>query len=95
EAISLSTIYRVLAQLVLGGVLARQNFEGGKTLFELAGDTHHDHLLCLQCGRVEEFHDAEIEKHQLKVAKKRGFVLREHSLSLYVNCNKPLCPHRR
>jgi Fur family ferric uptake transcriptional regulator len=95
EATSLSTIYRQLAQLVYAGLLVRQHFEGGKTLFEPAGDAHHDHLLCLQCGRVEEFHDDEIEKHQIKVAKKHGFALREHSLALYVICNKSPCPHRK
>nr|HNH52972.1 transcriptional repressor [Nitrosomonas sp.] len=56
---------------------------------------HHDHLVCLQCGRVEEFYDADIEKRQIKIAKDRGFSLQEHSLALYADCNKAECPHRK
>ena len=95
EDIGLATVYRVLTQLEQAGLLERQHFEGGKALYELASSAHHDHLLCLQCGRVEEFYDAEIEKRQIKVAKERGFAIREHSLSLYVDCNKLACPHRK
>lgn len=64
-------------------------------MFELSSTTHHDHLVCLQCGRVEEFYDAEIEKRQIKIAKDRGFALHEHSLSLYADCIKPACPYRK
>ncbi|MBA2484228.1 MAG: ferric iron uptake transcriptional regulator [Nitrosomonas sp.] len=95
EDIGLATIYRVLTQFEQAGLLERHHFESGKAVFELKGDGHHDHLVCLQCGRVEEFYDPEIEKRQIKVAKTRGFKLQEHSLSLYADCVKPDCPHRK
>ena len=95
EDIGLATIYRVLTQFEQAGLLERHHFESGKAVFELKGDGHHDHLVCLQCGRVEEFYDAEIEKRQIKIAKARGFRLQEHSLSLYADCIKPDCPHRK
>jgi len=90
EDIGLATVYRVLT-----GLLERHHFESGKAVFELASDNHHDHLVCLQCGRVEEFYDPEIEKRQARIAKERGFVLQEHSLSLYADCTKENCPHRK
>jgi Fur family ferric uptake transcriptional regulator len=94
EDIGLATVYRVLTQFEQAGLLIRHHFESGKAVFELNQGGHHDHLVCLQCGRVEEFFDAEIEKRQEKVAKDRGFTIREHSLYLYVDCAKPNCPHR-
>jgi len=75
-------------------LLSRSNFESGKAVFELNEGTHHDHLVCLDCGRVEEFYDAEIEQRQRQVAAIRGFELQEHSLSLYARCTKATCPHR-
>ncbi|MDE2366995.1 MAG: ferric iron uptake transcriptional regulator, partial [Betaproteobacteria bacterium] len=75
EDIGLATVYRVLTQFEQAGLLERHHFESGKAVFELASGTHHDHLVCLQCGRVEEFYDAEIEKRQSKIAKDRGFAL--------------------
>jgi Fur family transcriptional regulator, ferric uptake regulator len=72
----------------------RHHFEGGKAVYELNQGTHHDHLVCQQCGRVEEFYDAEIEKRQSKVAKERGFTIREHQLHIYADCIKPKCPYR-
>ena len=92
--IGLATVYRVLMQFEQAGLLSRSNFESGKAVFELDEGQHHDHLVCLDCGRVEEFFDAEIEKRQQMVAKTRGFVLQEHALSLYANCIKTDCPHR-
>lgn len=92
--IGLATVYRVLTQFEQAGILARHHFESGKAVFELNEGKHHDHLVCLQCGRVEEFFDAEIEKRQSKVAKERGFTIREHSLYLYAECSKPDCPHK-
>ena len=94
EDIGLATVYRVLTQFEQAGLLERHHFESGKAVFEFKSDSHHDHLVCLQCGRVEEFFDAEIEKRQLAVAKERGFKLQEHSLSLYADCVKTECPHR-
>lgn len=93
--IGLATVYRVLTQFEQAGLLQRHHFESGKAIFELNEGKHHDHLVCLQCGRVEEFFDAEIEKRQHKIAAERGFTVREHALYLYVECNKPDCPHHR
>jgi Fur family ferric uptake transcriptional regulator len=92
--IGLATVYRVLTQFEHAGLLVRHHFEGGKAVFELNEGAHHDHIVCQQCGRVEEFYDAEIEKRQAKVARERGFVIREHQLHIYADCQKPKCPHR-
>ena len=94
QDIGLATVYRVLTQFEHAGLLKRSNFESGKSVFELNLGTHHDHLVCLHCGRVEEFYDAEIEKRQHKVAKDRGFTLQDHALSLYGICSKPECQRR-
>jgi len=90
----LATVYRVLMQFEQAGILARSHFESGKSVFELNEGTHHDHLLCLTCGRVEEFFDAEIEARQREVAASRGFALQEHALSLYAVCKRENCEHR-
>ena len=93
--IGLATVYRVLTQFEQAGLLVRHHFESGKAVFELNEGTHHDHLVCIQCGRVEEFYDAEIEKRQTKIARERGFQITEHALYLYAECVKPNCPNRR
>ena len=92
--VGLATVYRVLTQFEQAGLLKRHHFESGKAVFELNDSSHHDHLVCMQCGRVEEFYDAEIEKRQSRVAKERGFAIRDHALALYADCTKPDCPHR-
>ena len=92
--IGLATVYRVLMQFEQAGLLKRSHFESGKSVFELNEGQHHDHLVCVTCGRVEEFYDAEIEKRQNKVAKERGFAIRDHSLQLYADCTKPSCPYK-
>ena len=92
--VGLATVYRVLTQFEQAGLLERHHFESGKAVFELNEGAHHDHLVCLQCGRVEEFYDPEIERRQKKIAKERGFALHDHSLSLYADCTKARCPHR-
>lgn len=92
--VGLATVYRVLTQFEQAGLLARQHFETGKAVFELNQGGHHDHLVCLQCGRVEEFYDGEIEKRQGEIAKKSGFELRGHSLALYADCIKANCPNK-
>lgn len=92
--VGLATVYRVLTQFEAAGLLIRHHFEGDKAVFELNQGTHHDHLVCLQCGRVEEFYDPEIEKRQEKVAKERGFAIHEHSLYIFADCIKPHCPHK-
>ena len=93
--IGLATVYRVLTQFEQAGILQRHHFESDKAVFELNEGSHHDHLVCQQCGRVEEFFDAEIEKRQTRIATDRGFTLREHSLSLYADCNKADCENRK
>jgi Fur family ferric uptake transcriptional regulator len=93
--IGLATVYRVLTQFEQAGLLSRSNFESGKAVFELNEGTHHDHLVCIDCGRVEEFFDPEIEKRQQKIAEERGFKLQEHALALYGACTKEACPHRK
>jgi Fur family ferric uptake transcriptional regulator len=92
--IGLATVYRVLMQFEQAGILLRNHFESGKSVFELDQGQHHDHLVCLDCGRVEEFFDAEIEARQREVAQQRGFSLHEHALSLYATCSTANCPHR-
>ena len=92
--IGLATVYRVLTQFEQAGLLVRHHFESGKSVFELNEGKHHDHLVCLQCGRVEEFYDSEIEKRQNKVARDRGFAIHDHQLYLYVDCIKTQCPYR-
>ena len=92
--IGLATVYRVLMQFEQAGLLSRSHFESGKSVFELNEGQHHDHLVCMTCGRVEEFYDAEIEKRQRSIAQTRGFELQDHSLALYATCTKKDCPHR-
>lgn len=92
--IGLATIYRVLTQFEQAGLLIRHHFESGKAVFELNEGGHHDHLVCIQCGHVEEFFDAEIEKRQTKIAKDRGFSIQEHSLQLYADCVRSNCPNK-
>jgi len=92
--IGLATVYRVLMQFEQAGLLTRSHFESGKSVFELNEGQHHDHLVCLTCGRVEEFYDPEIEKRQRAVAHSRGFELHDHALSLYAACTKKDCQHR-
>ena len=92
--IGLATVYRVLMQFEQAGLLSRSHFESGKSVFELNEGQHHDHLVCLTCGRVEEFYDPEIERRQRAVAEKHGFELQDHALSLHAVCIKPDCPNR-
>ncbi|MFT3858484.1 MAG: ferric iron uptake transcriptional regulator [Aquabacterium sp.] len=84
--IGLATVYRVLMQFEQAGILSRNHFEAGKAVFELNEGKHHDHLVCVNCGRVEEFYDPEIERRQQEIAEERGYKLQDHALSLYVIC---------
>jgi Fur family ferric uptake transcriptional regulator len=90
--IGLATVYRVLMQFEQAGLLTRSQFEGGKAIYELNQGQHHDHLVCLDCGRVEEFFDAEIEKRQHDIARAKGFEIADHALSLYAHCTRKPCP---
>jgi len=93
--IGLATVYRVLTQFEQAGLLKRHHFEGGKAVFELNQGGHHDHLVCVQCGKVEEFYDPEIEKRQEQIARERGYAIQEHSLYLYADCLRTACPNKR
>jgi Fur family ferric uptake transcriptional regulator len=98
EDIGLATVYRVLTQFEAAGLVTRHHFEDGRDMspavFELNQGTHHDHIVCLDCGRVEEFMDSGIEERQTQVASKLGFAIRDHSLILYGNCRRSDCAHR-
>ena len=89
--VGLATVYRVLMQFEQAGILSRNHFESGKAVYELNEGQHHDHLVCVNCGRVEEFFDAEIEKRQHQIASERGYKLQDHALSLYVECMREGC----
>lgn len=93
--VGLATVYRVLTQFEQAGLLHRNHFESGKAIFELNEGSHHDHLVCLDCGRVEEFFDDQIEKRQHAIAEERGFTIAEHSLALYGNCTKKDCANKK
>ena len=95
QDIGLATVYRVLTQFEQAGLLIRHHFDSDKAVFELNHGDHHDHLVCLQCGKVEEFIDAEIEKRQHRIAKERGFSINDHSLKIYADCIKENCPNRK
>lgn len=84
EDVGLATIYRVLTQFEAAGLVERHNFDGGHAVFEMAKGPHHDHMVCLETGKVIEFYDEEIEKRQREIVRKHGFELQDHSLVLYV-----------
>ena len=91
EEIGLATVYRVLTQFEAAGLVSRHHFEGGNSVFELNKGGHHDHILCVKCGKVDEFTDAIIETRQKEIAAKLGYELTDHSLYLYglcANCKK-------
>lgn len=94
EEIGLATVYRVLTQFESAGLVKRHYFEGGQSVFELNQGEHHDHIVCIHCGHIEEFYDEVIEQHQREIAAKHQFALAEHCLILYGDCRRPNCPHR-
>jgi Fur family ferric uptake transcriptional regulator len=91
EEIGLATVYRVLTQFEAAGLVVRHNFEGGHAVFELDRGKHHDHIVCVVCGKVEEFMDDTIEKRQKQIAEERGFEMVDHSLTIYGRCSKGNC----
>lgn len=95
EDIGLATVYRVLTQFEAAGLVARHHFEDGMAVFELNEGTHHDHIVCMDCGHVEEFVDGAIEARQEEIAARHGFRIDEHSLVLYGHCLKPGCERRK
>ncbi len=88
DSIGLATVYRVLNQFKQEGMVTQHDFDGGYAVFELSTAEHHDHLVCVSCDRVEEFCDDLIESQQKKIAKKKGFKLTDHRLTLYGICSK-------
>jgi Fur family ferric uptake transcriptional regulator len=95
QDIGLATVYRVLTQFEAAGLVTRHHFEDGMAVFELNQGTHHDHIVCIDCGRVEEFLDGGIEERQTAVARKLGFDVHDHSLILYGRCRRTNCPNRK
>ncbi len=95
EDIGLATVYRVLTQFEAAGLITRHHFEGGTAVFELNRGEHHDHVVCVDCGRVEEFTDPSIETLQNQAAERLGFDLTDHALILYGHCRQTDCPHRK
>jgi Fur family ferric uptake transcriptional regulator len=93
--VGLATIYRVLTQFEQAGLLQRHHFETGKAVFELNKGDHHDHIVCMDCGRIEEFFDEEIEARQNEIAAQKGFKVREPAMYLYAECTKPACEHKQ
>lgn len=91
EEIGLATVYRALTQFEAAGLVTRHHFEGDQAVFELERGPHHDHIVCIRCGRVEEFYDKVIEERQRVIAEKLGFALRDHALTLYGECNGQDC----
>ena len=88
ESIGLATVYRVLTQFVDAGLVIRHNFEGDRAVFELNDEDHHDHMVCIGCGKVLEFIDPRIEELQKKVADKHNFTIQDHALTLYGLCTR-------
>lgn len=91
EEIGLATVYRVLTQFETADLVTRHHFEGGNSVFELNKGVHHDHIVCVKCGKVDEFNDQVIEQRQEEVAENLGYTLTDHSLYLYglcQNCHK-------
>ena len=87
QDVGLATVYRVLTQFEAAGLVMRHHFEGGHSVFELTSADHHDHMVCNQCGKVEEFFDSIIENQQDKIAEKYGFKITDHSMYLYGLCS--------
>ena len=94
QDIGLATVYRVLTQFEAAGLVSRHHFADGMAVFELNAGPHHDHILCLDCGYVEEFVDDGIEARQTAVADRFGFEISDHALVIYGRCRKTACPHR-
>ena len=92
--VGLATVYRVLTQFEAAGLVTRHHFEGTTAVFELNEGEHHDHIVCLDCGRVEEFMDSSIEERQRSIASKMQFDIKDHAMILYGRCRRTACPHR-
>jgi Fur family ferric uptake transcriptional regulator len=91
EEIGLATVYRVLTQFETAGLVTRHHFENGLSVFELNRGEHHDHIVCVHCGKVEEFYDETIERRQQEIAAEKGFTVEDHALTIYGHCTNPDC----
>jgi len=91
EEIGLATVYRVLTQFESAGLVTRHHFENGLSVFELNRGEHHDHIVCVHCGKVEEFYDETIERRQQEIAAEKGFTVEDHALTIYGHCTNPDC----
>ena len=91
DEIGLATVYRVLTQFEAAGLVQRHHFEGGHSVFEINRGAHHDHIVCLKCGRVEEFFDETIERRQKEIADNLGFSMEDHALTIYGRCKNRDC----
>lgn len=89
--VGLATVYRVLTQFEQAGIVERHNFDNNLSVFEIAQEEHHDHMVCDVCGKIIEFHSDSIEAEQARIAEKYNFKLSAHSLVLYGVCDKPEC----
>lgn len=90
DDVGLATVYRVLTQFEIAGLVKRHNFEGGYAVFEIEQGEHHDHLVCVKCGQVDEFIDGLIEERQEVIAKQANFKMTDHNLTIYGVCDKCL-----
>ena len=95
EDIGLATVYRVLTQFESAGLVARHHFENGMAVFEINQGSHHDHIVCMDCGAVEEFMDQDIEAKQQAIANRLGYRIQEHSMVLYGRCQRTDCPAKK
>ncbi|MDG2252797.1 MAG: ferric iron uptake transcriptional regulator [Methylophilaceae bacterium] len=94
DEVGLATIYRVLTQFEQAGLLIKHHFESGKAVFELNQKSHHDHIVCTQCGYVQEFLNNDIERIQEQVANSLDFKIIDHSLYISADCTKKACSRR-
>ncbi len=87
DDVGLATVYRVLTQFEAAGLVIRHHFEGGRSVFELTSEVHHDHMVCVSCGKVQEFVDDVIERRQQDIAEQVGFKIIDHRHSIYGYCS--------
>lgn len=89
EDVGLATVYRVLNQFETAGLVVKHNFEGGQAYYELDSGDHHDHMVCIETGKVIEFSNTEIERLQAEIAEAHGYEIEDHSLVIYVRPKAP------
>ncbi len=95
EEVGIATVYRALVQFTAAGLVIKHNFEHGCAVYELDQGWHHDHMMCIQCGKITEFVDQLIEERQERIAKEHGFKISDHNMTLYVDCQRKQCPNKK